>query len=92
MYTTNERPCFLKPASQGDRGRVRDFDISRTAVTCHRFELGRAVDVIAIRTTFARDSRAALAWFDAVVELVGRGDLRQARSHTIDECCSTPLP
>jgi hypothetical protein len=43
-----------------------------------------------LRDQFARDFLAVGALFDVLVELTGRGDLRQARSHT-DECCSAPF-
>jgi hypothetical protein len=41
-----------------------------------------------LRDQFAQDSPAVLALFDAPVEFVGQGALRQARSQTTDECCS----
>ena len=47
--------------------------------------------MMVMRATFAQDSRDVLMWFDSVAELVGRGDLRQARSQTIDEFCSPPF-
>ena len=80
--------AWIEHADDWEQHRRREFDyelqLPEAAIPPEE-DAVRITTAMIPRDQFARDSRAVLARLDALVELVGRGELRQARCQPADE-------